>query len=324
MQSNRTQDFSIKDTFNIEAPEALMFKGMPEDLTDVSIPRKIPNYVFRKEPLRDMIAFLTEPKEDGFFLTGNPGTGKTTLPLQIAALVNWGVELLACHGRFEFQDAIGQFQLINGQTEFVYGPLAKAMKFGRILVVNEGDRAEPSEMLGFNDVLEGKPLSIPMNGGEIIPPHADFRIIFTGNTAGCGDSTGLFQGVLQQDLAFMDRFRILEVDYPEPDVEQLILAKSTPDLTDEIIKKMVKVATTIRAVFNNDKGENGEYSHYKKLSVTLSTRTLLRWAHLTVSFRGAPNALDYAFRQAFMNRARPEEKEGVLRIAKDVFGDLWT
>lgn len=106
---------------------------------------------------------------------------------------------------------------------FVYGPLALAVKHGHLLIINEMDLAESAELAGLNDILEGAPLVIAQNGGEIIMPHNKFRFIATGNSAGSGDQTGLYQGVLQQNLAFLDRFRIIEATYAEPSVEEAIL-----------------------------------------------------------------------------------------------------
>ncbi|NMU52996.1 AAA family ATPase, partial [Vibrio parahaemolyticus] len=117
----------------------------------------------------------------------------------------------------------GHHTLVNGNMTFVYGPLALAVKHGHLLIINEMDLAEPAELAGLNDILEGAPLVIAQNGGEIIIPHNKFRFIATGNSAGSGDQTGLYQGVLQQNLAFLDRFRIIEATYAEPSVEEAIL-----------------------------------------------------------------------------------------------------
>jgi cobaltochelatase CobS len=90
------------------------------------------------------------------------------------------------------------------------------------------DLAEPAELAGLNDILEGAPLVIAQNGGEVIRPHPKFRFIATGNSTGTGDQTGLYQGVLQQNLAFLDRFRLLEVGYADTDTEETILARAAP------------------------------------------------------------------------------------------------
>jgi len=58
--------------------------------------------------------------------------------------------------------------------------------------------------------------------------------------------------------------------------------------------------------------------------VTLSTRTLVRWARLTVTFKGAPSPLAYALDQALTARAAAEERTAIHRIAADVLGPLWS
>ena len=62
----------------------------------------------------------------------------------------------------------------------------------------------------------------------------------------------------------------------------------------------------------------------RELTVTLSTRTLVRWARLALTFKGAPQPLAYTLDQALTARAEPEQREAIHRIAADVFGSLWT
>src|SRR5690606_12134512 len=95
-----------------------------------------------------------------------------------------------------------------------------------------------------------------------------------------------------------------------------ILSKITPDTPEVINAGMVEVANHIRNVF---KGNDPKV----QLGVTLSTRTLCRWARMTVDFRSAANPLAYALDQALLRRANPEERTAILRICKDVFGDQW-
>ncbi|MDV5469036.1 AAA family ATPase [Klebsiella pneumoniae] len=74
------------------------------------------------------------------------------------------------------------------------------MREGHLLLINEVDLADPAELAGLNDVLEGRPLVIAQNGGEIIKPHPMFRVVVTGNSTGSGDASGLYQGVMMQNL----------------------------------------------------------------------------------------------------------------------------
>jgi cobaltochelatase CobS len=311
----QTMRFQVASVFAIDAPPGLTVEGFA-DTSDPHVPVKTP-YVFRREPLRDVLAFLANPAGDGLYLTGPTGAGKTSLVLQVAARLNWPVQTVTGHGRLELADLIGQFVLVAGETRFVHGPLAVAARDGHLLLVNELDLIDPAELAGLNDLVEGAALVIPQNGGEVIRPHPKFRLVATGNSAGAGDATGLYQGVLRQSLAFFDRFRVVEVGYPEPTLERAILATAQPALPEVIAERMIRVASEVRRLFV------GEVEGGRELTVTLSTRTLVRWAHLALTFKGAPNVLEYALAQALTARAEPDQREAIHRLAADVFGELW-
>lgn len=267
--------------------------------------------------MRDILGFLNDPDGDGLYFAGHYGSGKTTLPYQVASRLNWPVQSFTAHSRMEFDDLVGTWKLVNGEMQFLHGPLSVAMREGHLFILNEMDRADPGQLAALHDVLEGHPLVIATNGGEVIHAHQDFRFIGNGNSLGSGDSTGLYQGVNQLDIAFMDRFRVVEVQYPTEDIELAILANKTPALPDEIRIKMVRVANQIRRLFI------GEEEAVTPLTITMSTRALCRWAKLTLTYRNAPNALAYALTQSLSAKAEPEQRIAIDQIAKDVFGSLW-
>jgi cobaltochelatase CobS len=310
-----TQRFDVATTFGVKARPGLEVQGFADN-THPQIPIRKP-YLFRPELLRDVLAFLHEASGDGLFLTGPTGSGKTSLVTQVASRLNWPVQGVTCHGRMEIGALVGQFVLINGSTQFVHGPLSVAARDGHLLILNESDLMDPSELAGLNDILEGQPLVIAENGGEVIRPHPQFRVVATGNSAGSGDGSGLYQGVLRQNLAFMDRFRVVQVGYPEAELEKRVILSAVPTMPETIVEKMIRVAEEVRRLFLGSDQEAGE------LTVTMSTRTLVRWAALSLTFKGAPNVFHYALQQALTARAQPEQREAIHRIAADVFGDYW-
>jgi cobaltochelatase CobS len=311
-----TQRFDVATTFGVPARSGLEIVGYADE-THPHIPVRKP-YVFRGPLLRDVLAYLHDAGGDGLFLTGPTGSGKTSLVTQVASRLNWPVQAVTCHGRMEFGALVGQFVLTNGSTQFVYGPLSVAARDGHLLILNESDLMDPAELAGLNDIIEGQPLVIAENGGEVIQPHPKFRLFATGNSAGSGDGSGLYQGVLRQNLAFMDRFRVVHVDYPEAAIEKQVVQQAAPKLPSLIVDKMLAVAAEIRRLFVGDPSRGGP-----ELTVTMSTRTLVRWATLSLTFKGAPKVFAYALDQALTARAEPEQREAIHRIAGDIFGDYW-
>lgn len=301
----------------IQLPRSLQILGF-SDPSNPAVPPIHEDYVFRRDVLRDVLAFLRKPNQDALFITGPTGSGKTSCILEVCARLQWPVQQLTLSSRFEFCELTGLFtyaSLHQGeapQMRFQYGPLAIAMKFGHVLILNEADLADAGELAGLNDILEGRPLVLPENGSEIIRPHPMFRVVVTANSCGSGDGTGLYAGIQQLNLAFMDRFRLLRIDYQEPEVEEALLIKIVPTMRP-VIGGMVKLANEIRKLFAEG-----------QISITLSTRTLLRWAQLANDFRNSPNSLRYGLERALLIRAEPEEEKAVHGLCEAVFGDAWT
>jgi cobaltochelatase CobS len=77
------QPYSVADTFGISAPAAMTVEGfVPAQNPYVPVNKP---YVFRKDHLRDVLAFLGFPNGDGLYLSGPTGSGKTSLLEQVAA-----------------------------------------------------------------------------------------------------------------------------------------------------------------------------------------------------------------------------------------------
>ena len=301
----------------IEMPANLRILGFSDD-KNPAVPVAHENYVFRREVLRDLLGFLRKPNNDALFITGPTGSGKTSAVLETCARLNWPVSSLTLSARFEFAQLTGHFTFSASapgeapQMRFQYGPLAVAMKHGHVLVLNEIDLADAGELAGLNDVLEGRPLVLAENAGEVLYPHPMFRVICTANSCGNGDNSGRYAGVQQQNLAFLDRFRFLEVPYQDAKVEEELLTKLAPAMKP-VLGGMVQLANEVRKLFTEG-----------RLSLTLSTRTLVRWAQIAQDFRNSPNSLEYGLQRALLIRAEPEESQAIVGLCRTVFGDAWS
>lgn len=319
---------SIRDAFGIDVSDAAKTKGFA-DASHPLIPKLDPKHVFEKGFVKEILAFLSQPMGDAMFVSGPTGSGKTSGICQVAARLNWPVQEMTCSNRMEATDLIGFHTMaapapgLAPEMKFMYGPLAIAMKHGHILLLNEVDMVEPGELAALNDVLEGRPLTIAQNGGEVIHPHPKFRVVVTANSLGQGDETGQYHGVMMQNMASLDRYRFAVVNYLKPEVEEKILASVADSIHIDLRKKMVAVANEVRNAFTGS-GEGAS-----QLSFTMSTRTLVRWARLALQFRssvnedGERNQLSYALHQALLRRVSPSEKEAVLQLCRSHFGDVW-
>jgi cobaltochelatase CobS len=211
-------------------------------------------------------------------------------------------------------DLVGQWTMVKGEMVWMDGCLTKAMRYGHALILNEIDLVDPAELANMNGVMEGAPLVISSNNAEVVRPHPNFRIIATSNSNGSG-SDGMYVGVQRQNLAFMDRFNIIKVDYPDSAIEEAILEKITPDIPKQIRSKMVELANKVRTVFKGDEDGGVE------LSITFSTRTLMRWAIQTQRNKSADCPLSYALNRSLLNRCSEEEEvESVNTWAIALFG----
>ena len=134
------------------------------------------------------------------FVTGLSGNGKTLMVEQVHAKLK--KELIRVNITIETDedDLLGGFRLVNGETEFVPGPVIEAMERGCTLLLDECDLGS-NKLLALQPVLEGK-------GGFLkkvnkwITPKEGFNVMATANTKGQGSDSGMFIGANILNEAF--------------------------------------------------------------------------------------------------------------------------
>ena len=270
-------------------------------------------YVFNSELTNQILTYLRYPLHDCLWLFGPAGTGKTTAVLQVAARLGWGVQQITASNKMESLDLIGHTTLVNGSLVYEYGALSHALKYGEILLINEVDTMSPSDLSALNDVLEGKPLTIPQNNNELIKPHKNFRMIVTANTSGMGDNTGLYGGTRPMNQAFLDRFRFVEVDYPTKEFKaEIILRAYHMDPTE--VEKLLKFDEDLLRTLCE-----GLEHGIQQISAPFTIRSLLKIAGLVhVAHMGIRTAVAVGY----SNRLPKQEREFVTRLVNDVWGHV--
>lgn len=203
---------------------------------------------------------------------------------------------------------------------FEYGPLALAMRYGGIFLANEIDITPPEVAAGLHGILDGSPLCIAENGGELITPHPMFRFAATANTNGGGDESGLYQGAQRQNMAFSGRFILCEMGYPDASIEIGLLNQRFPSLPDKLCSTMVEYANEVRKLFM---GEASTGNLTNTIEITFSTRSLLRWGDLTVRFQPLAHQgiqpVTYALDRALAYRASRETRAMLHELAQRMF-----
>lgn len=266
----------------------------------------------------DIIVWLCSLHE-GIYIYGPAGCGKTSCLKHFASRLNYPVFEVTAHARLEFPELVGHHTVRDGNMTFEYGPLALAMKHGGIFLMNELDLLDPSTAAGLNSILDGSPLVIPENGGEIIYPHEMFRFAATANSNGAGDESGLYQGVMRQNMALMDRFMFVEAGYLAPEREKALILAKCPGVKDKLAEQMVRFATDMRSMFTGNDAEQDV-----TIELTCSTRALIRWGTLIGLY--APlratgvNVVAHALDRALLFRATPATRTALKELAQRIFG----
>ena len=279
-------------------------------------PRLDPDYAPEGDHFKDLVVWFVHGREP-LYVTGPTGSGKSSGIRQIAARLRYPTFEVTGHGRLELADLLGHLTVRQGTMEFEYGPLVLAMRYGGLFLLDEIDLISPDVTAGLNGILDGSPLCLSENGGEIIEPHPMFRFAATANTAGAGDESGLYSGTLRQNLALMDRFVLCQVDYPSEETEIALLTRKFPELPRSLCSTMVTYAGEIRKLFVGGDGVTPQ------IEVTFSTRSLIRWADLTVRYqnlaRQGIQPIRYALDRALGFRASRETRAMMGELCQRMF-----
>ncbi len=245
------------------------------------IPEHDAGFIFGKTEMEawEDIAIGIEDNEP-IYIAGPTGCGKTAGVMELGAALNQPVRRIQLNRDFKVGEFVGERTLEaddrgNTITGWKDGVLTEAMRNGWWLLLDEIDQAHPDVLMKLQAILEGAPLVLTENFGEVIAPHPDFRIVATANTLGRGDETGLYAGAKIMNEATLDRFGVvLKADYPERGTEENILMGRS-GVTRATAKKMVTVAHKVREAFDKE-----------QCFCTFSTRRLIAWAKKSVRYDG--------------------------------------
>jgi MoxR-like ATPase len=159
------------------------------------------------------------------YITGLSGNGKTTMVEQVCATLKRECIRVNITAETDEDDLLGGMRLIDGNTQFVYGPVIEAMRRGSVLLLDEVDLGS-DKLMCLQPVLEGKGIYLKKIN-EFIQPAKGFAVVATANTKGRGgDHSDRFVGTKILNEAFLDRYNFtIEQEYPPRATEERIVKK---------------------------------------------------------------------------------------------------
>ncbi len=162
-------------------------------------------------------------------LTGEKGSGKTTLIKQIAEALKLKFYAMSMTRQTTLSHLLG-FMSINGN--YIPSQLRQAVEHGGLMLLDELDASDPNVLLSLNTIENGY-IAFP---DGIVKCHKDFRICGTSNPQ---DQHHRYTGRSILDEATIDRFDVIDLP-TDPLLEENIVGKITMShITDirTILKK---------------------------------------------------------------------------------------
>jgi len=219
----------------------------------------LPNFVETKL-VKDITVRALGYIKAGFPLhfRGPSGTGKTTLALHLASLIDRPVVMIHGDEEFTTSDLVGGEQgyrtrrVVDNfihtvlkaeedvQKSWVDNRLTVAVEHGLILIYDEFTRSRPEANNVLLSILQEKMMGLPSarGSGDYLKVHPDFVAIFTSNPEE-------YAGVHRSQDALRDRMITMDLDYFDRDTE-IAITQGKSNLSYNDAAKIVDIVRDLR------------------------------------------------------------------------------
>ncbi len=176
-------------------------------------------------------------------LKGPTGCGKTRFMEYMAWRLERPLITVSCHDDLTAADLVGRFIITGGETVWVDGPLARAVRHGGICYLDEVVEARKDTTVVIHPLADDRRVLPMEKRGEVLEAAEDFGLTISFNPG--------YQSVLK-DLkpSTRQRFVALEFDYPSAEVEGEIVMAET-GVEREVADNLVKFAAMTRNLKGN-------------------------------------------------------------------------
>lgn len=197
------------------------------------------------EPAGNEIAIFEAAYNNGLpvLLKGPTGCGKTRFMEHMAWKLERPLITVSCHDDLTASDLVGRFLVKDGETIWVDGPLARAVRAGAICYLDEVVEARKDTTVVIHPLADDRRV-LPMEKvGHLLEAGPEFCMAMSYNPG--------YQSVLK-DLkqSTRQRFIALEFDYPDAGLEARIIEKEA-GLDAQMAGLLVKFAGMTRNLKGN-------------------------------------------------------------------------
>jgi nitric oxide reductase NorQ protein len=196
-------------------------------------------------------------------LKGPTGCGKSRFIEHMAWRLKRPLITVSCHDDLTASDLVGRYLIIGGETRWIDGPLARAVRNGGICYLDEIVEARKDTMVVIHPLADDRRV-LPMEKiGEQLQAAPEFSMVVSYNPG--------YQSVLKElKQSTRQRFVAIEFSYPQAELEREIVVRES-GVDEATADSLVKFAALTR----NLKGSG--------LDEGASTRLLVHAAKLIVS-----------------------------------------
>jgi nitric oxide reductase NorQ protein len=175
-------------------------------------------------------------------LKGPTGCGKTRFVEAMAYDLGRPLITVACHDDLTTADLVGRFLLQGSETNWVDGPLTRAVREGAICYLDEVVEARQDTTVVIHPLADHR-RQLPIDRlGVVLDAAPGFGLVVSYNPG--------YQSVLK-DLKDSTRQRMVavELDFPPPDVEEKVVAHEA-GVDHEVAARLVQLGQAIRRLQN--------------------------------------------------------------------------
>jgi nitric oxide reductase NorQ protein len=231
-------------------------------------------------------------------LKGPTGCGKTRFVAHMAAKLGRPLYTVSCHDDLSASDLIGRFLLKGGETEWVDGPLTRAVRQGAICYLDEVVEARKDVTVVLHPLTDDRRILPIERTGEVLEAGPQFMLVASYNPG--------YQNILKTlKPSTRQRFLAIAFDFPPPQREIDIVATES-GLAKDRVAPLVRLAGKLRALKGQDIEEG------------VSTRLLVYCASLINGGMPIERAVTAALIEPLTDEA--DVKQGLLDIVATIYG----